>query len=186
MVTQPVEPLALRPPGAAKALSISERTLWGLTVPRGPIPCLRIGHGKRQTVLYPVADLKTWLSRQAEATKGATMTPIELLLAKLPDAKKTTSGWSAPCPAHDDQHASLSIAEGDDGRALIHCHAGCQMDSICKKLDLKPANLFTPASTSTKPRQSRPTQGLGRQDNGRPASKNLAESPSRSDERWRS
>ena len=70
MATQPVESLALRPREAAKALGISARTLWGLTAPRGPIPCLRIGHGKRQTVLHPVADLQAWLSRQAEAAKG--------------------------------------------------------------------------------------------------------------------
>lgn len=70
MATQSVESLALRPREAAKALGISARTLWGLTAPRGPIPCLRIGHGKRQTVLYPVADLQAWLSRQAEAVKG--------------------------------------------------------------------------------------------------------------------
>jgi hypothetical protein len=65
-----VESLALRPREAAKALGISERSLWGLTAPRGPIPCLRIGHGKRQTVLYPIAELRVWLSRQAEAGKG--------------------------------------------------------------------------------------------------------------------
>lgn len=70
MTVQPVESLALRPRDAAKALGISARTLWSLTAPRGPIPCLRIGHGKRQTVLYPVADLQAWLTREAEATKG--------------------------------------------------------------------------------------------------------------------
>lgn len=70
MATQPVESLALRPRDAAKALGISARTLWGLTAPRGPIPCLRIGHGKRRSVLYPVADLQSWLSQQAEATIG--------------------------------------------------------------------------------------------------------------------
>jgi hypothetical protein len=70
MATQSVESLALRPREAAKALGISPRTLWGLTAPRGPIPCLRVGHGKRQTVLYPTADLQAWLSRQAEAEKG--------------------------------------------------------------------------------------------------------------------
>ena len=62
--------LALRPRDAAKALGISERTLWGLTSPRGPIPCVRIGPGKRQTVLYPTADLQDWLSRQAATAKG--------------------------------------------------------------------------------------------------------------------
>lgn len=64
MATKSVESLALRPREAAKALGMSERTLWGLSAPRGPIPCLRIGHGKRQTVLYPVAELQAWLSRQ--------------------------------------------------------------------------------------------------------------------------
>lgn len=65
MATQPAEPLALRPREAAKALGISLRTLWGLSAPRGPIPCIRVGNGKRKTVLYPVSDLRAWLSRQA-------------------------------------------------------------------------------------------------------------------------
>ena len=71
MKTQSTDPLALRPREAAKALGISARTLWGLTSPRGPIPCLRIGHGKRKSILYPMAELKAWLSRQAEAAEGA-------------------------------------------------------------------------------------------------------------------
>ena len=31
-------PLALRPRDAARALGISERTLWSLTAPRGALP----------------------------------------------------------------------------------------------------------------------------------------------------
>ena len=60
-------PLALRPRDAAKALGVSPRTLWSLSAPRGPLPCLRIGPGKRQTVLYPVAELQAWLSNSAAA-----------------------------------------------------------------------------------------------------------------------
>lgn len=67
------DPLALRPREAAKALSISTRTLWELTAPRGPIPCVRIGQGKRQSVLYPVAELEAWLKRKLEpGTEPAT------------------------------------------------------------------------------------------------------------------
>jgi len=62
-------PLALRPRYAAKALGISERLLWQLTKD-GHVPCVRVGNGKRQTVLYPVADLQAWLTHQAEAAKG--------------------------------------------------------------------------------------------------------------------
>jgi excisionase family DNA binding protein len=62
-------PLALRPREAAKALGISARHLWQLTKD-GLIPCVRVGSGTRKTVLYPVADLQTWLTRQAEPNKG--------------------------------------------------------------------------------------------------------------------
>ena len=49
---------------AAKALSISERTLWGLTAPRGPIPCVRLG-GR---VLYSPEALCRWIAGQQGAT----------------------------------------------------------------------------------------------------------------------
>lgn len=62
-------PLALRPREAAKALGISPRLLWQLPHD-GHIPCVRVGSGKRRTVLYPTTDLQAWLSRQAESAKG--------------------------------------------------------------------------------------------------------------------
>jgi excisionase family DNA binding protein len=61
--------LALRPRAAAKALGISPRLLWQLTHD-GKIPCVRVGSGKRRTVLYPLADLQAWLRQQASAAKG--------------------------------------------------------------------------------------------------------------------
>ena len=62
-------PLALRPREAAKALGISPRLLWQLTKD-GHIPCVRVGDGKRKTVLYPLADLQAWLSQKANEAKG--------------------------------------------------------------------------------------------------------------------
>jgi excisionase family DNA binding protein len=61
-------PLVLRPREAAKALSISPRLLWQLTKD-GQIPCVRVGSGARKSVLYPVAELQAWLSREAAKTK---------------------------------------------------------------------------------------------------------------------
>jgi len=61
--------LALRPAEAAKALGISPRLLWQLTHD-GLIPSVRLGTGRRKCVLYSVAELEAWLSRQAEAEKG--------------------------------------------------------------------------------------------------------------------
>jgi hypothetical protein len=60
-----IPPLALRPRPAAKALGISERLLWQLTHD-GMIPCMRVGSGKRKTILYSLSALEGWLARQAE------------------------------------------------------------------------------------------------------------------------
>ncbi len=70
MATESIQPrLALRPREAAKALGISPRLLWQLTHD-GHVPCVRVGTGKRRTVLYPMSDLLAWLSCEAHAAKG--------------------------------------------------------------------------------------------------------------------
>jgi hypothetical protein len=76
------------------------------------------------------------------------MTPVERLLAKLPDAKRVGRGWSARCPAHDDSRASLSIGEGNAGRAIVKCHAGCKFDEICASVGLRGADLMPAAEAS--------------------------------------
>ena len=58
--------LALRPRDAAKALGVSERTLWDWTQ-RGDVPHVRRG----KTILYPVDVLRRWLDEQAKATPAA-------------------------------------------------------------------------------------------------------------------
>lgn len=78
------------------------------------------------------------------------MTPFQHLLSKFPSAKRAGSSWEALCPVHDDQQASLSITEGENGRALMHCHAGCSFDKICAAINLEPSELFPmAAATST-------------------------------------
>src|SRR5262249_5167845 len=63
------------------------------------------------------------------------------------NAKRSSKGWKAKCPAHDDKEPSLSISEGADGRALLHCHAGCALDEIVAAVGLTKRDLF-PLSTS--------------------------------------
>ena len=48
----------------------------------------------------------------------------------------------ADVPAHDDRKASLSVSEGDGGRILLKCHAGCEADAIAGALGLTMADLF--------------------------------------------
>jgi hypothetical protein len=63
--------------------------------------------------------------------------------AVLVHAQRTGTGrWKARCPAHNDQSPSLSIREGDDGRVLMLCRAGCSLDSILTALKLGKRDLF--------------------------------------------
>ncbi|MEX1095351.1 MAG: AAA family ATPase [Planctomycetales bacterium] len=70
------------------------------------------------------------------------MKPVEKLLGKLGNVESTSSGWSARCPAHSDERNSLSVSEGADGRALVHCHAHCPPLNICRAVGLTLADLM--------------------------------------------
>lgn len=68
--------------------------------------------------------------------------PYELVVARLKDGKRSGKSLAARCPAHDDRRNSLSVSEGDDGRVLIKCFAGCQTSEIVAALGLTMADLF--------------------------------------------
>jgi len=48
---------------AASLLSVSERTLWSITAPRGPIPAIRLG----KAVRYAVDDLLAWIEKASKS-----------------------------------------------------------------------------------------------------------------------
>ena len=55
---------------------------------------------------------------------------LDAFLGCVEGVRRNGSGWSAKCPAHDDQTASLSVGEGADGTLLLKCHAGCGFQQI--------------------------------------------------------
>lgn len=57
-------------------------------------------------------------------------------------AKRTGTGYTACCPSHDDTNPSLSISEGDDGKILLKCFAGCSLADICRSLGISQSDLF--------------------------------------------
>lgn len=83
------------------------------------------------------------------------MSPVERILSKLPDAKKSGMGWSACCPAHEDRRASLSVGEGEDGRALVKCHAGCETEAVCAAVGLAMSDLMPTACMLPSPIKSK-------------------------------
>lgn len=64
------------------------------------------------------------------------------ILSRLQGVRGGRGQWAARCPAHDDRQNSLSVSEGNDGRVLLHCHAGCDVDKITAALGVSPADLF--------------------------------------------
>ncbi len=78
----------------------------------------------------------------------ATVDPITEVVSKLENVKRSGAGFVARCPAHDDRHASLSVNKGDDGRVLLHCHAGCNVGAILSKIGMNLADIF-PQKTNT-------------------------------------
>ena len=77
------------------------------------------------------------------------MMHLDHILASLEGVRETPNGWSACCPAHDDNAPSLSVAEGQDGKVLLQLpcrlHRGIH---ICEKLGITPADLFRPSGTA--------------------------------------
>src|SRR5271169_6534066 len=55
--------------------------------------------------------------------------------------RRNGRGWlvSCPCPNHGkgrgDRTPSLSIADGDDGRLLLRCFAGCEFLDVLDELE---------------------------------------------------
>lgn len=68
----------------------------------------------------------------------------EHIAARFANRKLTAggSGFTARCPAHDDNRNSLSISRGQDGRTVVHCHVGCTPEAVVKAAGLTLADLF--------------------------------------------
>jgi hypothetical protein len=72
---------------------------------------------------------------------------VENVLKRLHKVRRTGNQWDAACPCRaDDNNPSVSVGEGADGRALIHCHRGdgCDTGQICDALGLTINDLFPP------------------------------------------
>lgn len=93
---------------------------------------------------------------------NSTDSPAAKLLPLLEGARQTGPGrWVAKCPAHDDRRPSLSLREGNDGRLLVHCWAGCHAAEIVAAVGLTLADLFERPITHHAPAERRPWRDAG-------------------------
>ena len=86
------------------------------------------------------------------------MTPVEGILSRLQKVKGKNGSWTACCPAHNDKGPSLAIREADDGRVLLHCFAGCDVNSVIGALGMDMTDLFP----SDNKRRDYPVEGKPR------------------------
>lgn len=67
---------------------------------------------------------------------------IQDILTRFKSVKQERDGWLALCPSHEDKNPSLSISQGNDGRILLNCFAGCKILSILESVGLEMSDLF--------------------------------------------
>jgi len=81
---------------------------------------------------------------QPSLAHAQTEDPIDTVLARLSNVKPTGENkWRACCPGHDDEHPSLDVTRGDDGRVLLFCRSRrCTCRAICSAIGLTEADLF--------------------------------------------
>lgn len=81
------------------------------------------------------------------------LSPVEKVLERLEDYSERGGKFRARCPAHQGVSAtSLSIREGDDGRALIKCFADCDQQDVVNALGLSMSDLFPDDGHNGSPR----------------------------------
>ena len=78
---------------------------------------------------------------------------VEDILSRFEGVRRSGSGWTARCSAHDDRSPSLRIAQGDQG-VVLHCHAGCTPEAVVSAAGLTLADLFTAASSNGNEREA--------------------------------
>jgi len=78
------------------------------------------------------------------------MTPLErvhdALRAAGSEPDRSGRHWRCPVEGHGlgqgDRHPSLALDEGQDGRVLVHCEAGCSTEAVVGALGLRMTDLF--------------------------------------------
>lgn len=78
--------------------------------------------------------------------------PLDLLRSRLRGVQRQGKGYMALCPGHADKSPSLSLSLGEDGRALVHCYAGCETRDVLFAIGLELRDLF-PENLSENQRQ---------------------------------
>lgn len=105
-----------------------------LTAGLGVADFVEVGHQLQLGEPEPTRTARPASSTPVGAKNGD---DFDRLLSRVRDARQEGDGqWSALCPAHDDRNPSLSFKRGEDGKLVVHCHAGCSFEDILRAAGL--------------------------------------------------
>jgi hypothetical protein len=95
------------------------------------------------------------MGRQIAPIKAsATAMIADRVISRLSQVRQVAPGrWISRCPAHDDRSPSLSVRELDDGRVLVHCFAGCEVQSVLHGVGLTFSDLYPDSPISHRERR---------------------------------
>jgi hypothetical protein len=75
-------------------------------------------------------------------------------IARALHGRRTGGQWVCRCPAHQDKRPSLAVRDGDNGRVILHCHAGCNALDVIS--ELKARGLWDERERTSAPFKPRP------------------------------
>jgi hypothetical protein len=78
--------------------------------------------------------------------------PLSVVVSRMKGVRQNGDSFMAVCPAHQDKSPSLSLSRARDGRALVHCFAGCDPRDVLGAVGLEMRDLF-PENMSQDQRQ---------------------------------
>lgn len=76
---------------------------------------------------------------------------LNVIMNNLKGVKRSGEEYRALCPAHNDRNPSLSLRENNDGKVIMHCHAGCSATDVMNAIGMDVKNLFGDELKPTKP-----------------------------------
>jgi 5S rRNA maturation endonuclease (ribonuclease M5) len=78
---------------------------------------------------------------------------VDEFISRLEGVMPSGQGYACRCPAHEDRNASLSVCEGEGGRVLVKCHAGCVVKDVVGTMGLSMKDLMPAKEEATRTRK---------------------------------
>lgn len=125
----------LSDPGALDEV-LFERARLALLDPAGEADAIAPISGVRaRQILLEIAERRARRLQSVPSRYGKGRTPRDgARLLEALGIDPTRGHGVTRCPAHEDRSPSLSWRLAQDGRALLHCHAGCTFAEILQAL----------------------------------------------------